>query len=173
LNPLSLFLRTSIPFTWRILSDFLPAWTPWLSGLRCFSQARLSSRTGVSSSTASVCCGPRSLLGSVALSLCTDAHPLYTISTSIVGTSISEATMRLNPRSPPRTWWSSTAAAGSWRARDPSTPRRRPPTPASTPWTPPRRRSACTCTRPRAPPAPGGWESLSHCVSPTLYIFCT
>jgi hypothetical protein len=32
------------------------------------------------------------------LSLCTTAHPLYTIFTKIIGASISEATMRPNPR---------------------------------------------------------------------------
>ena len=32
LNPLGLFLRTSIPFIWRIMSAFLRAWTPWLRG---------------------------------------------------------------------------------------------------------------------------------------------
>ena len=32
LNPLGLFLRTSIPFMWRVLSAFLPARTPWLRG---------------------------------------------------------------------------------------------------------------------------------------------
>jgi hypothetical protein len=31
LNPLSLFLCTSIPCIWSILSDRLPSWTPWLS----------------------------------------------------------------------------------------------------------------------------------------------
>ena len=29
---MGLFLRTSIPFIWRILSAFLPTWTPWLRG---------------------------------------------------------------------------------------------------------------------------------------------
>ena len=37
--------------------------------------------------------------GSVALSLCTTTHPLYTRSTNIFGTSISIATMRPDPRS--------------------------------------------------------------------------
>jgi hypothetical protein len=37
-------------------------------------------------------------LGSVSLSLCTTAHPLYTRFTNIFGASISEATMRPNPR---------------------------------------------------------------------------
>jgi hypothetical protein len=32
LEPLGLFLHTSIPFIWRILSAFLPARTPWLRG---------------------------------------------------------------------------------------------------------------------------------------------
>jgi hypothetical protein len=34
LTPLGLFLvlRTSIPFTWRVLTACLPAWTPWLRG---------------------------------------------------------------------------------------------------------------------------------------------
>ena len=30
MNPLGLFLRTSIPFMWRILSASLPSRTPWL-----------------------------------------------------------------------------------------------------------------------------------------------
>jgi hypothetical protein len=37
-------------------------------------------------------------LGSVALSLCTTAHPLYTGFANIFGASISETTMRPNPR---------------------------------------------------------------------------
>jgi hypothetical protein len=36
--------------------------------------------------------------GSVALSLCLTAHPLYTRFTKIIGTSISVTTMRPNPR---------------------------------------------------------------------------
>jgi ribosomal protein L31 len=35
--------------------------------------------------------------GSVALSLCAAAHPLYTGFTKSIGTSVSEATMRSNP----------------------------------------------------------------------------
>ena len=31
-NPLGLFLRTSVPFVWRVLSAFPPACTPWLRG---------------------------------------------------------------------------------------------------------------------------------------------
>ena len=51
----------------------------------------------------------RSGQDSVALSLCSAAHPLYTIFTNIFGASISEATMRPNPRSnrrpaPPASW---------------------------------------------------------------------
>jgi hypothetical protein len=41
----------------------------------------------------------RSYSGSVALSLRTTAHPLHTRFTDIFGTSVSEATMRPNPRS--------------------------------------------------------------------------
>jgi hypothetical protein len=41
----------------------------------------------------------RSTQGSVALSLCTSAHPLHTRFTKIIGASISEPTMRPNPRS--------------------------------------------------------------------------
>jgi hypothetical protein len=38
--------------------------------------------------------------GSVTLSLCTNVHPLQTIFTNIFGTSISETTMRPNPKVP-------------------------------------------------------------------------
>jgi hypothetical protein len=41
----------------------------------------------------------RSSYGSVAWSLCTTTHPLYTRFNNIIGTSLSEATMRPNPRS--------------------------------------------------------------------------
>jgi hypothetical protein len=52
--------------------------------------ARSRSSTGSSSS--------RCWQGSVALSLCTTADPLYTTFTNIFGTSISEATLRPDPR---------------------------------------------------------------------------
>jgi hypothetical protein len=78
--------------------------------------------------------------GSVALSLCTTAHPLYTGIANIFGASIPEATMRPNPRS---TWRRSSgprARGRPWRCRtsglltqgvpgvpqDPSAPRRGP-----------------------------------------------
>jgi hypothetical protein len=41
----------------------------------------------------------RSSEGSVALSLCTTAHPLHTIFSIIFGTSLCETTMRPDPRS--------------------------------------------------------------------------
>jgi hypothetical protein len=47
-------------------------------------------------------CSTWSVQGSVASSLCTTAHPLYTRFAYIFGASISEATMRPDPRSVPR-----------------------------------------------------------------------
>ena len=41
--------------------------------------------------------------GSVASSLCTSAHSLHTVFTNILGTSVSETTMRPDPS--PTSWW--------------------------------------------------------------------
>jgi hypothetical protein len=53
----------------------------------------------------------------VALSLCAAAHPLPTIFAKIIGTSLSEATMRPNPTFRSRTSSGPKARSHGWRAR--------------------------------------------------------
>jgi hypothetical protein len=60
---------------------------------------------------------PRRAQGSVALSLCTAAHPCYTGFTNMFGASISEAKVRPNPR---RAWPRTSRPAASPRARPPA-----------------------------------------------------
>ena len=76
-------------------------------------------RTGASARRAT-----RSAWGSVALSRCTTAHPLYTRSTNIFGASVSEAVMRPNPRAQTARM-TSTSARAARAATAPPAPVRR------------------------------------------------